>query len=343
MSDSEFNEKPEAGDTGSSSSSGLSIGEQLSRQRQELGWTVEQVASQLYLAPKQVVAIEANDFAALPTMAVTRGFIRAYAKLVRLDPAQLMAALPKEAAPAIEPTASRRAISEPFSERRSPLMTGRSNGMKKPYIVLAVLALLALLAWAVYQSGVLSGGTAPAVPKTAESTSPDKPAEKSGAVGAEPASPSAPDAATGSAAASSAPATPAAAPEAKPETAAPVPAPSRPATPEKAAPSGSIDAAAEKQVVNTPATDSKPAAEATSSNGLVLQFREDSWVDLKRAGESKSMVARLFKAGSTENFDVPGQAVLVLGNAPGVDVTFRGAPIKTKGLDKGHVARLTLK
>ena len=54
-------------------------GATLAAQREAMGLTVEQIADQLKLAPRQVVALEQGDFASLPNMAVTRGFIRAYA------------------------------------------------------------------------------------------------------------------------------------------------------------------------------------------------------------------------------------------------------------------------
>jgi cytoskeletal protein RodZ len=69
----------------------LSPGAQLATARNALGWTVEQVASQLKLAKRQIVAIEADDLASLPEPAVVRGFIRAYAKLLKLDAAPLLA------------------------------------------------------------------------------------------------------------------------------------------------------------------------------------------------------------------------------------------------------------
>ncbi len=69
----------------------LSPGTQLASARNAMGWTVEQVAAQLKLATRQIVALEADDYAALPEPAVVRGFIRAYAKLLRLDAAPLVA------------------------------------------------------------------------------------------------------------------------------------------------------------------------------------------------------------------------------------------------------------
>ena len=69
----------------------LSPGSKLASTRNTLGWTVEQVAAQLKLAPRQIIALEADDYASLPEPAVVRGFIRAYAKLLKLDAAPLVA------------------------------------------------------------------------------------------------------------------------------------------------------------------------------------------------------------------------------------------------------------
>ena len=64
-----------------------SVGTRLSAEREALGWSVEQVASQLNLAPRQIQALEQDNYAALPGIASVRGFIRAYAKLLKIDPA----------------------------------------------------------------------------------------------------------------------------------------------------------------------------------------------------------------------------------------------------------------
>ena len=71
-------------------------GAQLAAQRQALGWSVEQISDQLKLAPRQVLAIEQDNYDALPGFAVTRGFIRAYAKLLKLDVAPLLALMTQD-------------------------------------------------------------------------------------------------------------------------------------------------------------------------------------------------------------------------------------------------------
>jgi len=68
-----------------------SPGAKLAAGRVALGWTVEQVAAQLKLAPRQIIALEKDDYPALPEAAIVKGFTRAYAKLVKLDPDPILA------------------------------------------------------------------------------------------------------------------------------------------------------------------------------------------------------------------------------------------------------------
>lgn len=67
-----------------------SVGMQLAHKRQQNGWSIDDVANQLKLAPRQIQAIEADDYAALPTIVMTRGYIRSYAKMLGLDPATIL-------------------------------------------------------------------------------------------------------------------------------------------------------------------------------------------------------------------------------------------------------------
>ena len=62
-----------------------SAGALLRAAREGAGMTIDAVAQQLKLAPRQVRAIEEGDFSHLPGRTFVRGFIRNYARLVRLD------------------------------------------------------------------------------------------------------------------------------------------------------------------------------------------------------------------------------------------------------------------
>lgn len=76
----------------------VTLGKMLSEARERLGLTVMDVASQIKFAPKQIEALEADDFERLPEAAFLRGFVRSYAKVLHLDAETLLAALPQRKA-----------------------------------------------------------------------------------------------------------------------------------------------------------------------------------------------------------------------------------------------------
>lgn len=91
-----------------------SIGGTLREARERLGMSVEEVANQVKFAPRQVQALEADDFSHLPEIAFVRGFVRSYAKVLNLDANLLLSLLPdhKSVAEKIEPAS----VEAPFSE-----------------------------------------------------------------------------------------------------------------------------------------------------------------------------------------------------------------------------------
>jgi len=78
-----------------------------------------------------------------------------------------------------------------------------------------------------------------------------------------------------------------------------------------------------------------------SKDLLRLTFREDSWVEIRRADKS-TVISRLLKAGTTETFDVSDATTLIIGNAAGVDASLRGQPLDLKTPGGSNVARLNL-
>lgn len=74
----------------------LDVGLTLRETREGLGLSVHDIADRIKFAPRQVEALEANDFAHLPKATFLRGFVRSYARVLQLDEAALIAALPSE-------------------------------------------------------------------------------------------------------------------------------------------------------------------------------------------------------------------------------------------------------
>jgi cytoskeleton protein RodZ len=88
----------------------MSTGARMREARTAAGLSIDAVAQQLKLAPRQVRALEEDDFAQLPGRTFVRGFLRNYARLVRLDPETVLASLPDAASspsldhPSLTPT-----------------------------------------------------------------------------------------------------------------------------------------------------------------------------------------------------------------------------------------------
>lgn len=96
-----------------------SLGKMLSEARERLGLSVADVASQIKFAPRQIEALEADDFKHLPEAAFLRGFVRSYAKILHLDAQLLLAALPQNKAVPVE--LSTGSVGEPFPNVHSVL------------------------------------------------------------------------------------------------------------------------------------------------------------------------------------------------------------------------------
>lgn len=157
-------------------------GEILAAKRQERRMSVDEVSARIKLAPRQIVALEANDFAALPGMATTRGFIRSYARLLDLDPEPLLAALADEPNPAFAPLVMRRPLPSPeFSGRRyAPPTSHRRDARRLPALAAVMLVFVGTLAFVGYRQewlqlpsiGLPGAGEAVAPSETPEVSTP---------------------------------------------------------------------------------------------------------------------------------------------------------------------------
>jgi cytoskeleton protein RodZ len=72
---------------------GLGVGTALKAARERAGMSLGEVADRLKLSIRQLEAIEHDDFQQLPGATFVRGFVRNYARFLRLDPEPLMARL----------------------------------------------------------------------------------------------------------------------------------------------------------------------------------------------------------------------------------------------------------
>jgi cytoskeleton protein RodZ len=292
----------------------VSPGARLAAGREEHGWTIEQVAAHLKLASRQIAALERDDYSALPGMPIVRGFIRSYAKLLKIDAAPLLAQLGGETVLASESLKPKEGLATPFSEARLPSMSERPAISSKWVIGLLLIVLLAAGIWAMQQENDLFG-LVPQSSMRVEQAAPDG-RQQEGSVQEETVrDPLPPMPEPGEA-----PEVPAAGTAAPPV---PQPAPA----PEQAAP---------------PPQPEVPAA-ASGTNTLNLIVREESWIEIRRSGSGNTVLARLAQPGENISVEVNEPVALVIGNAAGVDVSLRGVPLQLKGSTTSNVARLNLK
>lgn len=331
-----------------------SPGAQLAGRRESLGWTIEQVANQLNLAPRQVQAIEDDNYAALPGIVIARGFVRAYAKLVKLEPAPLLALIVEKDAPSPESLELRRTLSATFTESSLPVAK-RSGGGRKWLVLVLLLAVAGAAGWGAWRGGWLDGlqlpGGITAGSMTAGETTPSNKTQPE-ALGAADANNGVPmgQAEVGAQPAPAETASPVPAQSGSQEQAAPPAAAPESVTPPTAAQGAPAAGAASQQLPAPAATaavasgPSRPGSQAAAgaADKLVLKMREASWIELKR-DDGSAVTSRLLPAGATESFDVGPGARLVVGNASGVDATYRGQALDLKTDAKNNVARLKLK
>lgn len=126
----------------------LSAGALLLEARMAAGLSIDAVAQQLKLAPRQVKALEDDDFAALPGRTFVRGFVRNYARLLRLDTAVVLAALPEgDAAPSLNQPSlapTPRAMGEIPADAQSKPGSAR---WAIPLALVAIVAIAAVYEW----------------------------------------------------------------------------------------------------------------------------------------------------------------------------------------------------
>lgn len=281
-------------------------GDGLRRTREAQGLSISEVAHALKLNPRQIEALEAGRFDLLPGFAFTRGFLRNYARLLKIDPAPFLAQLePPEADADVELAPSSNAQGE-----MPEIGRGRFRRSVIPGI-LAALALLGVVVAGWYYDTLRSKPTeelAASLPAPVEAAPQSEPAPSGETVTAVPVGPVV-----------ATPAEVAVAPQAAP--AAPV-------------------VAAQAAAVAAPAA-VEAAKPADGVDRLVFDFSQDAWVEIKDAG-GKIIFSRLGKAGSREQVEARAPFSLVVGNARYVKLERNGTPVNLSASTKVTVARLKL-
>jgi len=126
-------------------------GRRLRRAREGQGLSVQDIAAELHLSKHQIQALEEDDWERLPGRTYARGYLRAYARLMDLDPQELLAGAgtpDKEAGEASAADAARHEPGdpEPADVAARPARPGRRYG-----VWVTGLLVIGVLAGAVWQ------------------------------------------------------------------------------------------------------------------------------------------------------------------------------------------------
>lgn len=128
-------------------------GEKLRKRREELGFTIDDVARATNFRPELIRAVEGGRTAAFPAEAYLNAFLRAYASILDLDPREIILEQKSE--------------EERINEALSGIKTGGRRGVSlRGWLVLAlIVAAAAIGLFLVYdlvlRDSLVSGGSAP--------------------------------------------------------------------------------------------------------------------------------------------------------------------------------------
>lgn len=282
----------------------LSVGKTLNEARVQQGLSVADVAGRIKFAPRQVEALEADDFERLPELAFVRGFVRSYARLLHLDEAVLLNALPQSMPPQQAGTQKNSA--------EVPFPTAQSARRMNVVWLSSALGLAVILG-----IGILFFHDKPANKKIATKPVEALPVIQENAVSAvELAGPVA-------AAVSSVPAV---APLNKGE------------LKEKPV---QQNVAKEKNAQQAIPKEKKVAQNAKNKAPIHLVFSTDSWVDIKDKF-GKTVFKQVNEPNSEQWVDGESPFSLVIGNASGVRLYYEGEEVDLKSFTNVEVARLIL-
>jgi len=114
-------------------------GIKLKAQREELKMEVEEVASNLNLDVSYIVAIESNDYSQISSTSYVYGYIRSYAKLLRLPEQEILDLYQHEK---LETT---QLLPDYMGQRK--IFTEAQNKKSSLGFIIGILASLSFLAW----------------------------------------------------------------------------------------------------------------------------------------------------------------------------------------------------
>lgn len=315
-------------------------GRRLRQAREAAGLSVDYVAAELHLAPPTILALERGAYESLPAPVFVSGYLRNYARLLRLDPEPVVKAYQAEDA------AGPAATARPAPDKAN---RGRAGGWPLALVSLAVVLVLAGLValwWqnepdplAVFERTDTREPAAPAdqdAPEIAEQPAANPDMSTSAAGADTPAPPSQPGRTSPSeplqSGAATAPETQAPAAPPAPE---PVPSAAQPA-PEGAAPEeAAATTAAEEEGIG------EAAAPPDEPPEVVLTFDGPCWVDIRDATREFKLFGEMGEGDRRVLAGTPPYSVII-GNAAATTITIDGQAFDLSRYARGNVARFTL-
>jgi cytoskeleton protein RodZ len=311
-----------------------SLGAYLRGLREKRGTSLEEIARSTRVAARYLESLEAEDYAALPAPAFTRGFVRAYCQLFGVAPDEALALYDqREGAPAAAPPASARvaaaaartarakpaaATAAPAADTEEP----RSRGaVLVSFVLLVVLGMALFAVTLMIQPGRDAERRAATQPAT-ESRAPEPPA----AVTPPPPPPAAP------AKVPVAPAKPPPAGTPPPAAVTPV----TPVPPQSARPAAPPVAA----TVPPPASGPGDASTFTSPYRLVARTVEPTWIRVRT--EDGRSTEETVPAGEVREWVSNRPFVLTVGNAGGITLELNGRALPSLGASGAVITRLVV-
>jgi len=304
------------------------FGENLQREREMRGVTLEEISAATKISVRFLRAIEGEDFGALPGGVFTRSFIRTYARYLGLDEERVMA----------EFHLTGQAGADVDTHRLAPLkLPIQRSDSHTTLLVLLVAGIMLSAAYFLYRysrrsievqvnppspAQHVSAATAPATSAGAPPNSPGQGTSQAGTPAAStPAAPSNP---------TETPATSTPGPAATPN---PPGAPTSNANPASGSATGTQAASSGTAQSQPVAGESTPPAskQAGSNAGLVLQVAatESTWVGIEADG--KTVLQRVLKANEVRNLTARESFDVTTGNAQGIILTLNGETLKPLG------------
>jgi cytoskeleton protein RodZ len=296
--------------------------------REASGLSIDMVAQQLKLAPRQVKALEEGDYTHLPGRTFVRGFVRNYARLVHLDPERVVRALPAGAsaptleAPTLTPTAPTMGELPTTDHTKA-----RWARWAIPLTLAAIIAAAGVYEWMRPQGEIRVAAGSDAVVKGENPAPATPPPEVQGTSLRNPLAATSPptegspvtDSSVVTAPAAPASPTPAAAPTSASTTPSPI----------------ASDAAKTSPIATGVAA--APATEQT----VVFAFRKYSWTQV-RDRDGRMLLSRTNPGGTAQTVSGTPPLEIVIGNASDVTVRYKGEPVDLAPHTRGNIARFTL-